>query len=273
MSAPIITLTTDFGGDDSYVAQMKGVILGLHPQASIVDVSHTVPPQDIRRGALLLESLPSAFPPRSIHVVVVDPGVGTDRALVGVEMADQRFLLPDNGLLTFLLQRHTPQRVHRLAEPRFWRTSVSQTFHGRDILAPVAACWSRGHDLAEFGPPLATPLQQFPTTPVQRVFVDDVCQLTGRIDVIDHFGNLITSLRDGDLAGLDKITLAIAVGPLRVTGLSNCYSAVSTGEPVAVVGSSGRLEIARRNGSAAELAGLRNGLEIAVTVAGRREPV
>src|SRR5690349_1490470 len=144
----IITLTTDFGERDSYVAQMKGVILAINSQAQIVDVTHAIGPQDVARGARIIEEIAGVYPAGSIHVAVVDPGVGSERALLAAEAAGQRFLAPDNGLLSPLFRRFGPERVHRLANERYWRRPVSATFHGRDILAPVAAHWSRGADLA-----------------------------------------------------------------------------------------------------------------------------
>src|SRR5262245_4598333 len=150
----LVTLTTDFGTCDSYVAQMKGVILGIAPQARLVDVTHAIPPQDVARGAHVLEEIAGAFPPDTIHLAVVDPGVGSDRVLLAAEAAGQRFLAPNNGLLSLVFDRWPPSRIHRLAVARFWRRSVAPTFHGRDILAPVAAHWSLGTDPAAFGPPL-----------------------------------------------------------------------------------------------------------------------
>src|SRR5437762_3447923 len=141
---PLITLTTDFGGESPYVGAMKGVILGLNPRAHIIDLSHHIPPQEILFTAFFLQSSIPYFPGEAIHVVVVDPGVGTDRALLYVEVGGHRLLAPDNGCWTLLEGAAGEPRVIRLAEPRFWREPVSATFHGRDILAPVAAHLSLG---------------------------------------------------------------------------------------------------------------------------------
>src|SRR5262249_606043 len=147
---PIITLTTDFGDGSPYVAAMKGVILGINPAARLIDLSHHIPPQDVRHAAYFLaESIPN-FPPEAIHVLVVDPGVGTDRALLYVEGERHRLLAPDNGCWTAV--PNTPRRVIRLTERNYWRPEVSNTFHGRDILAPVAAHLSLGVDASLLGP-------------------------------------------------------------------------------------------------------------------------
>ncbi len=151
----IITLTTDFGTHDSYVAQMKGAVLSINPAAQLVDVTHTIPPQNVARAAAVVAEITGVYPTGAIHLAVVDPGVGSSRALLAAEAAGQRFLAPDNGLLTVLFRRFVPTRLHRLSEDRFWRKPVSATFHGRDILGPVAAHWSRGADLSEFGPPVS----------------------------------------------------------------------------------------------------------------------
>ena len=163
---PLITFTTDFGLSDSYVAQVKGAILTIAPEALVIDVTHTIPPQDCGVAAAVLADAIGTFPAGTIHLIVVDPGVGTRRRAVAVEARGQRdagelrFVAPDNGVLTRVLESRTVSRAVQLTESRFWRPSVSQTFHGRDVFGPVAAHWSRGVDLAEFGPPLDTPLVQ-----------------------------------------------------------------------------------------------------------------
>src|SRR5258708_6307515 len=167
---PIITLTTDFGSTDSYVAQMKGVILGINSQVQIVDVTHAIPPQNVARGAVVLCEVSRAFPAGTIHIAVIDPGVGSNRALLAVEAAGQRFLAPDNGLLYPMLRSFPVERVHCIETDRFWRKPVSATFQGRDILAPVAAHWSRGIDIAEFGPAFdVTNLIELPASEPRRV--------------------------------------------------------------------------------------------------------
>ena len=153
MPDPIITLTTDFGTDSPFAAAMKGVILSINPAVRLVDLSHDVPPFDVRHVSFFLAEALPYFPPGTLHVVVVDPGVGSNRSVLFVAVAGQRLLAPDNGCWTLLAEGHSkPLRVIRLAEPRFWRPIVSPTFHGRDIFAPAAAYLSLGINPAELGP-------------------------------------------------------------------------------------------------------------------------
>src|SRR5215213_2539522 len=151
----IITLTTDFGEGSPYVAAMKGVILSLNPSARLVDITHTIPPQNIRRGAMVLDEVTPLFPAGTLHVAVVDPGVGTARAIVYAEVGDQRYIGPDNGLFSRLAERHAPTKIRAITEERWFRRPVAPTFHGRDIMAPAAAHLSLGVDPDSLGPPLA----------------------------------------------------------------------------------------------------------------------
>ena len=155
MSEPLITLTTDFGEGSSYVAAMKGVIYSIHPTARLVDISHHVPPQDVRLAALMLEDATRWFPPGSIHVAVIDPGVGTQRGIVFAEIGQQCYVAPDNGLLSRLVLHEPPSRIYAVENPRYWLPEVSATFHGRDIMAPVAARVAMGLDPSALGPELA----------------------------------------------------------------------------------------------------------------------
>ncbi len=257
----IITLTTDFGSGDSYVAQMKGVILGINPQVQIVDVTHAVPPQNVARGAAVLLEISRAFPAGTIHVAVVDPGVGSSRALLAADAAGQRFLAPDNGLLWPVLRSSRTDRVRRIESDRFWRNPVSATFHGRDILAPVAAHWSRGIDIAEFGPPFdVTKLVELPANEPRRVGQ----ALVGQVESVDAFGNLITNIRETDLPTVDRRAFSITVGEARIIGISRSYSDQPAGSLLALIGSSGRLEISVNQGSAAAKLGLGSGGEVRI---------
>src|SRR5262245_3251107 len=187
---PLITLTTDFGGESPYIAAMKGVILGLNPRARIIDLSHQIPPQDVGFAAFFLQASIPYYPPEAIHVIVVDPGVGTDRALLYVEVDGHRLLAPDNGCWTGLMKAGAPRpSVVRLTEQRFWRSTVSATFHGRDILAPVAAHLSLGEDPRNLGLPLDDWVRLEIPSPIIK---HD--QLAGEVIFIDHFGNLITNI-------------------------------------------------------------------------------
>jgi S-adenosylmethionine hydrolase len=257
----IITLTTDFGTSDSYVAQMKGAILAINAQVQVVDVTHAIPPQDVDRAASVLSDVVGVFPAGSIHVVVVDPGVGSSRALLAAEAASQRFLAPDNGLLHPLFRRCPPVRIHRLTENRFWRSPVSATLHGRDILAPVAAHWSLGSDIAEFGPAVDAG-QIAVLTREEPHWVEDM--LVGRVESTDSFGNLITNIDATELATADRSLVSTSIAARQIIGLCHCYSDQPAGMPLALMGSSGRLEIAVNRGSAAKMLGAGLGMEVRV---------
>ncbi len=248
----IITLTTDFGFGSHYVAVVKGVILSICPTATIIDIAHDIPPQDIRRAALLLDNAADWFPPETIHVAVVDPGVGTDRAIVYARIGQHHFLAPDNGLLSRLAARTPPQKLIRLSEPAYWLAKVSTTFHGRDIMAPVAARLAMGLDPDRLGPPLerlATldwpEARQSPT------------RIDGAVVEIDDFGNLITNITADMLAGRPTDRRACVVCNIYETwGIYHAYAAQPSGTLVAVIGSGGRLELALVGDSAARRLGI-----------------
>jgi S-adenosyl-L-methionine hydrolase (adenosine-forming) len=252
---PIITLTTDFGLSDSYVAQMKGVILGIVPDATLVDITHQIPPQDLLAGSTILADAVGAFPPGTVHLVVVDPGVGSERRAVAVETeatgdrCGLQLVAPDNGVLTGVLRNFPRHRAVQLTERRFWRTDVSHTFHGRDIFAPVAAHWSRGAEMSEFGPPVDWPLILLPTE--GAVVVGG--EIRGRIVRTDSFGNLITNIEESQLPEEVRDRLIVELGTQRIKGISRFYGEKSPGELLALVGSSGRLEIAICKGHAGEI--------------------
>lgn len=254
----IITLTTDFGPGSAYVAAVKGVILSIHPAAMIVDLSHDVPPQDIRRAALLLDDAADCYPPETIHLAVVDPGVGTDRAIVYAEIGSQRFIAPDNGLLSRLAARTRPSKIIRLTEPEYWRQPVSATFHGRDIMAPVAARLALGLDPDRLGPPLEklTPLDwpQVRSAP---------SRIDGAVIEIDSFGNLITNIEAESLAGRPTDRRACVVCNIYETwGIYRTYSDQPGGALIALIGSSGRLELALVGGNAARQLGIELGVPV-----------
>jgi S-adenosylmethionine hydrolase len=250
MSLPPITLTTDFGTRDSYVAQMKGVILGIAPDAIIVDVTHDVPQGDVRQASWIVEQIADTFPAKSIHVIVIDPGVGSERRLVALEAKGQRFLVPDNGCLSEIVRHSRPERVTWLNRERFWRKPTSATFHGRDILAPTAAHWHRGCSSVEFGPEIGPgTLVLLPECEAKR----DDRGWNGEVVAVDHFGNLITNLRSSALEDQGLEDCVVTIGTNEVLGIDRCYADRPEGSLVALFGSSGRLELAVRNGSAAAL--------------------
>jgi len=247
MPDPIITLTTDFGPAAPYAAALKGVILSLNPSARLVDLTHQVPPQDVRHAAFFLASAVPCFPPEAIHVIVVDPGVGSERALLYVEVEGRRLLAPDNGCWT-LLRGAVEPRVIRLAEQRFWRQPVSATFHGRDILAPVAAHLSLGLDPAQLGPRIMewVRLPMPAPHPVLNGFA-------GEVVFIDDFGNIMTNIRPEWVQKPD----VLIVGKSRFEqgkGFTwvRSYADAKPGSLVALASSMGLLEVAVASGNAAK---------------------
>lgn len=260
MDRGLITLLTDFGTGSHYVAIMKGVMLGINPAVRIVDVSHAVPPQDVRQGAWLLAEAARWFPPETIHVAVVDPGVGTQRRLVYARMGGQHFVAPDNGLLGLMARRAPPERLVTLAEPRYWLSEVSATFHGRDIMAPVAAWLSRGLDPALLGPPQDRLLScEWP----------EVLQVPGRIEgcvqSIDSFGNLITNITADRLEHTPRDErVRIVCEEHETLGIYRTYADQPPQTLIALIGSSGCLELAVVNDNAAELLGIRVGAPVQV---------
>lgn len=254
----IISLTTDFGLSDPYVAAMKGVILSLNPDAVIVDISHDIRPQRIEQGAFVLAATWPYFPARAIHVAVVDPRVGTSRAAIALGTPTGTFVGPDNGILSAALpdaarpaSSEGPRRVslpaghsaHCLSNDRFHRRPVSETFHGRDIFAPVAAHLSLGVPLEELGPHLS----EVVALPPFRAVPQADGALAGRIVHVDRFGNLVSDVHADQLLS-NRITAEI--GGRRIAGLGRTYAEAEG--LVALIGSSGCLEVALREGSAAK---------------------
>lgn len=262
----IISLITDFGHQDEYAGLMKAVILGINPRASIVDISHAVEPQDIVQAAFMLESAYPHFPPGSIHLVVVDPGVGTRRALLYLEANGHRFLAPDNGVLSLLMNPLQPVAVRRLDNPALWRPRVSATFHGRDILAPSAAHLSNGVDTRQLGPPLdPSAMTLLPDLRAQRLQDGTI---VGRIVHIDRFGNLVTNMEASLLLDEEgKATeppASIRLAGQTIVGICRAYAEVEAGRPLALIGSRRYLEIAVNGGSAQSYFNVRQGDTVAV---------
>ena len=238
----IVTLLTDFGTADGYVAEMKGVILSAAPEVGLVDVSHDVAPHDVECGRLAVARYWRRFPPGTVHVAVVDPGVGTERAALAVE-SDGRWLVgPDNGLLSPALLLAGARAVALPVPAR-----AAPTFHGRDVFAPAAAALASGTPLDALGVPADAPLVR--RTPEARRQADG--SIAGEVIAVDRFGNAITNL-------LSRSGGEIVVGG-RALGLRRVYADVPAGSPVALTGSNGLIEIAVRDGSAAQALGLRRG--------------
>ena len=267
----IITLTTDFGLADGYVAAMKGVVLGINPEAKLVDICHSIKPQNVSQAAFVLSTVYEFFPQRTIHLVVVDPGVGTERRAVILRTPAADFVAPDNGVLSYVIQQSSTKPVDAsqlelgpgleavaITKSQFWRSPVSATFHGRDIFAPVAAHLSLGSiSLADFGQAITSLMM----LPLPRPYQAPDGALVGHIRHIDNFGNLITSIRDSDLPQKAQ-TITVEIGNQIITGLSNTYG---SGEGLlALIGSSGYLEISLKEGNASSFLKAEIGNEVKI---------
>ena len=251
----IITLTTDFGQRDSFVGAMKGVILGIAAQVCIVDIAHEIEPGDIRAAAFALMTAAPFFPAGTIHLVVVDPGVGSTRKAIAIRCAGATFVGPDNGVLTWAVKDESSLEVRSLKNPAVRLPRLSATFHGRDLFAPAAAWLAQGRPFAEVGPELNDfhRLDWPSATPVERGWQTEIIY-------VDVYGNAITALPGEQTADQQSVLLP---GEQRVP-IAPFYSAVPKGSPLAVVGSSGFLEIAIHGGNAAKTFDLRPGTQVLV---------
>lgn len=257
----IITLTTDFGLSDGFVGMMKGVILGINPNATIVDITHDIAPQNIEQGAFLFANAFKYFPANSIHIVVVDPGVGSTRRPIAAQVGATIFVAPDNGVLTPAMETLKPlPRVVHLNRAEYWLKRVSRTFHGRDIFAPVAAHLSLGVPLESLGDPVNDWVRLPPSQASWRASNE----IVGRIVHIDRFGNAITNIGEEMLTGMDRARIEVTIGGKTWQGIQPTYAMVRQGETLALISSSGYLEIAVREGNAAQAWGLRLGDEVLV---------
>jgi S-adenosylmethionine hydrolase len=257
----IITLTTDFGHKDGFAGIMKGVIAGINPQAQVIDLSHGIPRQDVTSAALLLRHSVNYFPRGTIHVAVVDPGVGSERRPILVAGSGRFFIGPDNGVLSLACAVSTPLQAIHLTNAAYHRNHVSSTFHGRDVFAPVAAHLSLGIAPESLGEAIHD-FVQIPWPAVQATGNT----VLGEIVYIDVFGNLFTNITAGDLAMLSKGTLAFAIGDVVIQGLASHYAAAAPGTLIAVVNSWELLELAIHRGSAEQQCGARIGDKVEARV-------
>ncbi|NOK60712.1 MAG: hypothetical protein GFH25_541200n13 [Chloroflexi bacterium AL-N10] len=255
----IITLTTDFGHTDSYVGVMKGVILNIAPEARMIDITHHIDPQNIPEATYTLHTFHRYFPVGTVHLVIVDPGVGGTRRPVALQTPEAFYVAPDNGVLTSVwrdaLQRWDPEQCDMvdLTERRFWLSEVSNTFHGRDIFAPVAAHIVNGTALTEFG----SRITQLTEADVVEPVNGRTGALVGRIVHVDHFGNCITNIELSHLEQSNLIQgLTVEIIGQHIPGLYRTYADGPLGELIALIGSSGRLELAIRNSNAAKRLGV-----------------
>ena len=263
MSFPLISLTTDFGLSDHFVGVMKGVILGIAPRARLVDITHEITPFNVGEAAFVISQAWRYFPKRTIHVAVVDPGVGSQRRPLLVECGGQVFVGPDNGVFSWVCEREENWRALHLTKDRFFRHPVSKTFHGRDIFAPVAAALSNGIPSDEFGDQVSDIVWLESLKPE----TEDDGRIKGRVIHIDRFGNCITNLTREDFAGSEATApTKLIVDAREITSFREFFSDFGKdAEPFCVIGSAGFLEIAARNSSAAALLDVHRGDLVIVT--------
>ncbi len=261
MNRPIITLTTDFGLSDHFVGVMKGVILGIQPSAQVIDISHGVRPFEIVDGAYTIAQAYRYFPKKTIHVVVVDPGVGSARRPLLAEMAGQYFIAPDNGVLSMVFAREKP-KVRHITSDRYFLHPVSRTFHGRDVFSPVAAHLAAGVTPAQFGQRIEDYLRASFDKPTQT----GSQTWTGTILKADHFGNLATNFHIDQFPSIRTHAFSLKTGSQAIARLALTFSECPPDQLFAIVGSSGYLEVAASEGSAAKLLGCGAGSPVELTL-------
>ncbi len=247
----VISLTTDFGLVDPYVGQMKGALLQRNPAAQLVDLSHAIPRQDIQGAALVLHSSYTFFPAGTVHLVVVDPGVGSQRRILVAEAEGHYFVAPDNGIFSLLLRDRLFKRIHLLEEKRFFAESVSSTFHGRDIMGPVAAALAGGEPLTAVGSEVLPASCVCLEVPAAQ-FAEQ--KIMGQVLQIDHFGNIRTAIRQSDLERFgDFQHCLVQMSGKLIQGIRKTYAEAGAGELLALIDSAGYLEIAVNMGNAAKV--------------------
>jgi S-adenosylmethionine hydrolase len=248
MANRLITFTTDFGLSDHFAGVMKGVVAGIAPAARVIDISHDVAAYNVTEGAFIIGEAWSYFPKRTIHVVVVDPGVGSARRPILAEAGGHFFIAPDNGVLSMVFDA-APHKVRVISNPRFIRRDISRTFHGRDVFAPAAAHLAKGAQAAAFGKLIHDYVRAAIAQPVRL----GPASWRGTILKIDRFGNLITNFAARDFAGINTRRFEIRAGGTRIRKLALTYAETAVGDLFVIVGSSGYLEISANQTSAASL--------------------
>ena len=247
---PIITLTTDFGLQDTYAGQLKGALLKGCPSAALVDLTHAIPPWDVVTAAITIRTSFAFFPVGTIHLIVVDPGVGGGRSILAACGSGHQFVAPDNGILSLLVADQKLERAHRVEHPEFFRPAASPTFHGRDVMAQVVAALAQDRPLEDVGP--AADIRHLVTAIVPATVPGTDC-LHGQIQRIDHFGNIRTTIRGGR-GGFDPVGFAsLDIGGQRINTLARTYAEARPGQLLALLDSSGYLEVAANQASAAEI--------------------
>jgi hypothetical protein len=264
---PIITLTTDFGLNDHFVGTVKGVILSIAPEATIIDISHSVQAFDILDGALAIAQAYNYFPTGTVHMVVVDPGVGSARRPIIASSDRHHFVAPDNGLLSLVYGREERMHVRDISSDHYFLQPICNTFHARDIFAPVAAYLAKGVDTQKFG----EEVEDFVRFNAPRPKPAGGNSFRGVVLKVDRFGNLITNFTAQDVPAMFEAQVPpfkIAVGKSEITSMKNSYSEGAQGEIFAILGSMGYLELAANRGSASQLTGIGKGAEVNLTLAG-----
>jgi len=259
---PIITLTTDFGTNDHFVGAVKGVILGIVPEAAIVDISHAVQAYDVLDGALAISQTYSYFPAGTVHLVVVDPGVGTTRRPIIASSDGYHFVAPDNGVLSMVYAKEQSIHVRHVTSDHYFRQPVSNTFHGRDVFAPVAAYLAKMVDSHKFGEEIEDYVRF--AAPRPKAVAEN--RLRAVVLKVDRFGNLITNVTPEDAPALfaGKVGFKIVVGSKEITAIRTAYAEGTPGEVFGIVGSMGYLEIVANRAAAAQITGAGKGSEVSV---------
>jgi len=258
---PVITLTTDFGASDHFAGTMKGVILGIAPRVTIVDITHEILPYDVNEAAFVVAQAWRFFPKGTVHVVVVDPGVGTARRPILCEASGQYFIAPDNGVLSMIYDA-SPHKVRVISNEKLIRKEVSRTFHGRDVFAPAAAHLASGVSASKFGKNVQDYIRSFLLKPQQigrHVW-------TGVVLKVDRFGNLITNLHISNFGDVKTKPFEMRVGLERIHRLALTYAETAIGDVFAIVGSSGYLEIAANQASASRIVGCGAGAPVELEI-------
>ena len=264
MPGPIVTLTTDYGTSDHLVGTLKGVLLSIHPEIQIVDICHSVVPYDVLDGALCIGAAYKYFPARTVHLVVVDPGVGTARRPILVSANNQYFIAPDNGVLSMVYERENPVAVRHITSEHYFQRPVSETFHGRDIFAPVAAWLTKNWQGEAFG----EVIEDHVKFALPRPKTQDGA-MRGAVLKVDHFGNLMTNFTLEDLPEAKRVPgpIAMTVNGKPVKQMVGNFAAGPAGEAVALLGSSGFIEIVVNKGNAARALAVNRGAEVIFQIA------
>jgi len=246
----LITLTTDFGLQDAYVGQIKGAIYRRNVHARIIDLTHAIQAHDIMTAAVIVRSSYHYFPQNSVHMIVVDPGVGSQRKIIALRADNHIFVAPDNGALTFIIRDKEIQALHRVSNKSLFPDEISATFHGRDIMAPIAAALAEGLEFSNVGP--AIEIEKCVQLDIQKTQLDEH-GITGRVIHIDRFGNIQTSITSANISIYQPSSFAgIFIRSNKINAISSTYSDIAEGELLAVIDSAGHMEIAMNRGNAAE---------------------